>query len=140
MQCTGRIELRKMKIPNLNRILLAGRLTRDPEVRKTSKGTAVADLGLAYNRRYKNREDIWMDEVSFFKITVWGEMGERCGKDLEKGSALLVEGRLHEDSWEDESGEKKKSVNIVASRVQFLDQNDEGERDTPRNGEDEMIP
>ena len=122
--------MRNLRLPDLNKVHIAGRLTRDPEVRKTTRGKQVADIGLAYNHNFKDREGNYRDDVNFFKVTAWGRLGELCGDHLSKGSAVMIEGRLTEDSWENENGETRRTVNIVASRVQFLDVNS-------KNGQDE---
>ena len=107
---------------NLNRVLLIGRLTRDPEVRYTSGGQAVTDLGLAVNRRYRDRDDQWQEEATFVDITVWGRTAENCGEYLSKGRSVFVEGRLQLDQWEDRNtGQKRSKLKVVATTVQFLD-------------------
>lgn len=103
-----------------NRVILMGNLTRDPEVRFVPSGRAVADLGLAVNEKYKNSEGDFVERTDFFDITVWGPQGENCGKYLEKGRPVLVEGRLRLDTWENDQGEKRSKVKVIADRVQFL--------------------
>ncbi len=115
--------MRNLKLPDLNKVHIAGRLTRNPEVRKTTTGKQVADIGIAYNHNFKDREGNWRDDANFFKVTAWGRLGELCGEHLTKGSAVMIEGRLAEDSWENEDGDTRRTVNIVANRIQFLDKN-----------------
>ncbi len=105
---------------SLNKVLLIGRLTRDPEKRSTPSGMAVAELGMAVNRKYKasNGED--REEVCFLNVTVWGKQAELCAEYLRKGSPLFVEGRLKLDEWE-KDGQKRSKLGVVAERVQFLD-------------------
>ena len=105
---------------NLNRVILAGRLTRDPEVRYTSSGTAVADLGFAVSDSYKNKAGEWIEQSCFVDIVVWGRQAETCGEYLKKGSPALVEGRLQFDQWESQQGEKRNKLRVRADRVQFL--------------------
>jgi single-strand DNA-binding protein len=97
-----------------------GRLTRDPEVRYTPKGAAVARLDLAVNRRYKDGMGEWREEASFVPITVWREAAERCREKLKKGSPVYVEGRLRSTSWETKDGQKRSGLEVEAYRLQFL--------------------
>jgi single-strand DNA-binding protein len=104
-----------------NKVLLMGNLTRDPEVRYTPKGTAIANLGLAVNRVYTTEGGEQKEEVTFIDIEVWGRQAETAGQYLSKGRPVFVEGRLKLDSWEDkESGQKRNKLKVVAERVQFL--------------------
>ena len=103
-----------------NRVILMGNLTRDPEVRYVPSGRPVADMGLAVNEKYKNSEGDLVERTDFFDITVWGPQGENCGKYLKKGRPVLVEGRLRLDTWENDQGEKRSKVKVIADRVQFL--------------------
>lgn len=105
---------------SLNRVFLMGNLTRDPELRYTPSGTAVASFGLAVNRRYSTKEGDRKEEVDFFDIEVWEKQAEMCNEYLTKGRGVLVEGRLKQDRWEDESGNKRTKYKIVASMVHFL--------------------
>jgi single-strand DNA-binding protein len=103
---------------SVNRVILAGRLTRDPETRFTPAGTAVTGFSLAVNRRYKVNNEV-KEEVSFFDIVVFGKQGENCAEYLSKGRPVLVEGRLKQRSWESD-GVKRSKVEVVADNVQFL--------------------
>lgn len=106
---------------SLNRVFLAGNLTRDPELRYTPGGAAVANLGLAVNRRFKNNATgDWQEETSFFTVIVWGRQAETASQYLAKGRPVLVEGRLQQRSWETPDGQKRSVVEVVADRVQFL--------------------
>ena len=104
---------------SLNKVLLIGNLTKDPELRKTPGGMAVSDLRLAVNRRFKTATGENRDETCFLNVTVWGRQAETCAEYLNKGSPVLVEGRLKYDEWERE-GQKQSRVSVVAERVQFL--------------------
>ncbi len=102
---------------SLNRVILAGNLTRDPELRFTNDGIPVCNFGLAVNRR-RSKDD---DAVDFFDVNVWREQGEAVANYKKKGDGVLIEGRLQYRSWEDkESGQKRSKVDIVADNVQFL--------------------
>lgn len=105
---------------SFNKVILMGNLTRDPDLRSTPSGSAVCELGLAMNRRYTvNGQD--REESCFVDVTVWGKSGENCKRFLEKGSPVLVEGRLQLDQWEDRDGGGKRSkLRVVAETVQFL--------------------
>lgn len=105
---------------DVNRVFLAGNLTRDPEVRYTPSGTAVADLGLAINERYKSKDGTWEEKTVFVDVVVWGRQAETSGEYLYKGSPVLVEGRLQLDQWENQQGEKRSKIRVRADRVQFL--------------------
>jgi len=106
---------------NLNKVLLMGNLTRDPEVRYTPKGTAVAELGIAVNRIYSGENGEKREEVTFVDVTVWGRTAENVGEYLKKGRPVFIEGRLQLDSWEDkQSGQKRNKLKVVADNVQFL--------------------
>jgi single-strand DNA-binding protein len=105
---------------DVNRVILAGRLTRDPEVRYTPSGTAVADLGLAITESFKNKEGEWEEKPVFVDVVVWGRQAETSGEYLYKGSPVLVEGRLQLDQWENQQGEKRSKLRVRAERVQFL--------------------
>ena len=104
-----------------NKVLLMGNLTRDPEVRYTPKGTAIANIGLAVNRRWTTEGGEQKEEVTFIDIEVWGRQAETVGQYLSKGKPIFVEGRLKLDSWEDkESGQKKSKMKVVCEHFQFL--------------------
>jgi single-strand DNA-binding protein len=96
-----------------------GNLTRDPELRYTASGAAVASFGLAVNRKFKQGEE-WKDEVCFVDITVWAKQGENCAQYLNKGSLIFLEGRLNYQTWEADGGQKRSKLEVVANNVQFL--------------------
>jgi len=105
---------------DLNKVFLAGRLTRTPEIRYTVNSTAVLNFSLAISNKYFDREGNLKDDVLFVDVVVWGKQAESCSKYLQKGSPVLVEGRLQLESWENKSGEKRRKISVVAQRVQFL--------------------
>jgi single-strand DNA-binding protein len=105
---------------NINRVVLTGNLTRDPELRTiSSSGTAVCKLGIAVNTRRKNSEGQWEEKPNFFRVTVFGRQAESCANYLKKGRAVAIDGRLEWSSWENE-GQKRESIDIIADSVQFL--------------------
>ena len=104
---------------SINKVILMGNLTRDPEVRYTPNGKAVASFSLAINRKYKQAEE-WKEEVSFLDIVVFGKPAEACGQYLNKGDSALIDGRLQQRRWDDkETGQKRSKVEVVADSVQF---------------------
>ena len=103
-----------------NRVLLMGNLTRNPEVRYTPSGTAVADLGLAVNESFKNKAGETVEQTCFVDVVVWGRQAETSAEYLHKGSPVFVEGRLQLDQWESQQGEKRSKLRVRADRVQFL--------------------
>jgi len=104
----------------MNDVRLVGRLTRDPEIRYTPKGQAVARLDLAVNRRFKDGTGEWRDDTTFVPVTVWREAAERCRERLKKGSPIYVEGRLRSSNWETKDGQKRSGIEVDAFRLQFL--------------------
>lgn len=111
---------------SLNKVILLGNLTRQPELRYTSGGMALCEFGLAMNRRFTaNNQD--REEVCFVDIVVWGKQAESCGKYLEKGSQIMLEGRLQLDQWQDkDTGAKRSKLRVVAEMVQFMSKSDKG--------------
>jgi single-strand DNA-binding protein len=105
---------------SLNKVFLMGNLTRDPELRYVPSGSAVATFTVAVNRSYKDSTGDKKEEVSFIRVVVWGKMAEICGEYLTKGRPVLVEGRLKSRSWEDQSGQKKSALEVIANSVQFI--------------------
>ncbi len=103
-----------------NRVLLMGNLTRNPEIRYTPSGTAVADLGLAINENFKNKAGETVEQTCFVDVVVWGRQAETSAEYLHKGSPVFVEGRLQLDQWESQQGEKRSKLRVRADRVQFL--------------------
>jgi single-strand DNA-binding protein len=105
---------------SLNKVFLIGNLTRAPELRYTPSGTAVSDLRLAVNRSYTTQGGERREETCFLTVVVWGKQAETAGQYLDKGSPVLVEGRLQTRDWETKDGQKRNVVEVVAERLQFL--------------------
>ena len=118
-----------MAATNINRVVLTGNLTRDPELRNTPSGTSVCGLRIACNTRRKDGSGQWVDKPNYFDVTVWGAQGENCAQYLQKGRPIAVDGRLEWREWEDKEGNKRQAVDIIADSVQFL-----GSRDGDGNG------
>jgi single-strand DNA-binding protein len=106
---------------NLNKVLLIGRLTRDPELRYTPAGVAVTEFGLAVNRNYTMPNGEKREETCFVDINVWGKRGETAKEFLKKGRQVFIEGRLDFRSWEAQDGQKRSKLRVVADAFQFLD-------------------
>ncbi len=104
---------------NFNKVILIGNLTRDPEVRYTPAGTAVADFRIAVNNRYKQGDEL-KSEVSYIDIVVFGRQAESCGQYLSKGDGVLIDGRLRERRWDTEDGQKRSKYEVVAQNVRFM--------------------
>ena len=106
---------------NLNKVLLLGNVTRDPEVRYTPKGSAVCDLGIAVNRAYTTDSGEKREEVTFVDVTLWGRTAEVASEYLKKGRPVFIEGRLQMDSWDDkQTGQKRTRLRVVAENMQVL--------------------
>lgn len=114
-----------MAASNVNVVVVTGNLTRDPELRHLGSGTAVCKLRVAVNSRRKDGQTgEWVDKPNYFDVTVWGAQGENCANYLSKGRPVAVEGRLDWREWEDQGGNKRQSVEIIANTVQFLGSRD----------------
>lgn len=106
---------------SFNKVVLVGNLTRDPELRYTPKGTAIAKIGLAVNRVWTNEAGEKKEEVTFVDVDVFGRTAENVGQYMRKGRPILIEGRLKLDQWDDkQTGQKKSKLGVVAETVQFL--------------------
>jgi len=114
-----------------NKVLLMGNLTKDPELRYTPQGTAVANLRLAVNRKYRTKEQELKEEVCFITAVVWNKQAETCNQYLHKGSSVFVEGRLQSRSWEDNTGAKRSVIEVRAERVQFMGAPGQGKAQVP---------
>jgi len=99
-----------------NTVTLVGNITRDPELRFTPAGQAVATFGMAVNRRYQKNGQ-WEEQTSFFNVTAWGTLGENASNSLRKGARILVSGRLEQRSWETQEGDKRSVVEVVADEI-----------------------
>jgi len=107
-------------MPGFNRVILMGNLTRNPEIRYTPSGTAVADLRLAINEYYKSKTGETVEKTCFVDVVAWDRQAETASNYLRKGSPVLVEGRLQMDQWETQQGEKRSKLRVRADRIVFL--------------------
>lgn len=124
---------------NLNKVFLIGNLTRDPELRYTPGGTAVANLGIAVNRRFKDSSGELKEEVCFLTVTVWDKQAEACCQYLTKGRPVFVEGVLQSRFWETNDGQKRSAIDVRAERVQFLGSYGSGSKEKGANKEKEEL-
>jgi single-strand DNA-binding protein len=105
---------------NINRVVLTGNLTRDPELRSLPSGMSVCALRIASNTRRKTSEGGWADKANYFSVTVWGAQGENCARFLSKGRPVAIDGRLEWREWTGQDDIKREAVEIIADSVQFL--------------------
>ena len=113
---------------NLNRVLLIGNLTRDPDLRYTPKGTAVTEIALAINRIYSGDDGERKEETTFVDVTLWARLAENAGQYLKKGRPVFIEGRLQLDTWDDkQTGQKRSKMRVVAENMQLLGSRQEGD-------------
>ncbi len=116
-----------MAATNINRVVLTGNLTADPELRSLPSGTSVCKLRVACNTRRKNGSTgEWEDKPNYFDVTVWGAQGENAARYLSKGRPVAVDGRLEWREWETQEGAKRQAIDIIADSVQFLGGREEG--------------
>jgi single-strand DNA-binding protein len=118
---------------NLNRVVLTGNLTRDPELRSTPGGTSVCSLRIASNTRRKDTTGEWVDKPNYFSVTVWGAQGENCARYLTKGRPVAIDGRLEWREWTAQDGGKRESIDIIADAIQFLGASPSGAAETNGN-------
>jgi single-strand DNA-binding protein len=111
---------------DINRVILVGRLTRDPELRHLPSGTPVLEMGVAVNGRQQDDGGNWVDKPNFFDVKVYGNQAEMLSQHLTKGRRIGIDGRLDWRSWEAQDGSKRSKVDVVAQSVQFLDSRMEG--------------
>jgi single-strand DNA-binding protein len=110
-----------MAASNINRVVLTGNLTRDPELRSTPGGTSLCKLRIATNTRRKDASGQWVDKPNYFDVTVWGQQGENCATYLQKGRPVAIDGRLEWREWDATDGSgKRQAIDIIADTVQFL--------------------
>ncbi len=113
-----------MAASNVNVVVVTGNLTRDPELRHTPGGTPVCKLRIAVNTRRKSADGNWEDKPNYFDVTVWGAQGENCSTYLVKGRPVAISGRLEWREWQNDNGDKRQAVEIIAETVQFLGSRD----------------
>jgi single-strand DNA-binding protein len=112
---------------NINRVVLVGNLTRDPELKHTPGGTAVTSLRIAVNGRKKDESGQWVDKPNYFSVSVFGNQAESCAQYLSKGRPVAIDGRLEWREWQQQDGTKREAVEVVADSVQFLGSRGDGD-------------
>jgi single-strand DNA-binding protein len=122
----------------VNKVIIVGRLGKDPEVRTVGNGGTVAQLTVATSENWVDKEGQKQERTEWHRVVAWGKLGEICGKHLSKGRQVYVEGRLQTRSWEDQQGQKKYSTEIVASTVQFLGAAGERSENTSRSNQNDF--
>jgi len=123
---------------SLNKVMLIGNVTRDPEIRYTPKGTALVEIGLAVNRRYTAENGEKREEVTFVDVTLWGRTAEIANEYLRKGRPVYIEGRLQLDSWDDKTtGQKRSKLRVVGEEMQLLGSREGGSGGGSQGGDDE---
>jgi single-strand DNA-binding protein len=122
---------------NINRVVITGNLTADPELRSTPSGTPVCSLRIACNTRRKEDGE-WVDKPNYFNVTVWGGQGENVARYLSKGRPVAVDGRLEWREWETQEGAKRQAIDIIADSVQFLS-NGNGNGASSESGEADLV-
>lgn len=110
----------ELKMPELNSVLIAGNLTKDPVIRQTRNGTPVANFSIASNRKFRDGDNQWQEDVCYVGVVAWNRLAESCVDKLRKGSAVLVEGELQSRTWQTDDGQTRSTVEIKARRIQFL--------------------
>jgi len=124
---------------SLNRVLLMGNLTRDPELRYIPSGQPVTSFTIAVNRTYLSTTGEKKEDVNFIRVVVWGKRAEVCHEYLKKGSPVFVEGRLQSRNWEAQDGTKRNTIEVVAQNVQFLSRGTRQEQPSSRSSQEETI-
>jgi single-strand DNA-binding protein len=112
---------------SLNKAMIIGNLGKDPEMRYTPSGQAVTQFTVAVNRSYKGQNEEWKEETEWFRVVVWGQLAERAAERLRKGNKVYVEGRLQTRQWEDQSGQKRYTTELVANQVTNLERRNRDE-------------
>lgn len=132
-----------LKMPELNSVIIAGNLTKDPIYRTTTNGTPVVNFSVASNRRYRDSKDEWQEDVCYVGVVAWNKLADSCKEKLRKGNACLVEGELQSRTFKTEKGDSKTIVEIKARRIQFLNKAARGQgsehHDEPTTFEDDSF-
>lgn len=131
----------EFKMPELNSVIIAGNLTKDPIFRQTTNGTPVVNFSIASNRRFRDKNDEWKEDVCYVGIVAWNRLAESCRDKLKKGNAVLVDGELQSRTFKTEDGANRTIVEIKARRIQFLNKRGgaSDERDEPSTFTDESF-
>ncbi|MCB0278831.1 MAG: single-stranded DNA-binding protein [Calditrichaeota bacterium] len=128
----------KLKMPEINTVIISGNLTREPVLRNTSSGTPVANFYIASNRKFKDKSGAWKEDVCYVGVVAWHQLADSVNEHLQKGSAVVVEGELQSRNWETDEGSYKSVVEIKAHKIQFLNSKTD-HSDDDSSSEDESI-
>ena len=132
---------KKLNLPRINNVIVSGRLTRDVELRYTGSGTPVASMSIAVDRVYRDSDNNWQTETSFFRIVAWARLAERASEMLSKGSPVIIEGTLQSRTWKDKEENTRTTVEITANRIQNLEreaqESDHDQKSVPEDKEAE---
>jgi single-strand DNA-binding protein len=112
---------------SVNKCMIIGNLGRDPEMRYTPSGQAVTQFTVATNRNYRDQQGEWQKETEWFRVVVWGQQGERAAENLRKGNKVYVEGRIQTRQWEDQTGQKRYTTELIANQVTSLERRERDE-------------
>lgn len=115
------------RLPNLNRVMIVGNLTRDPDLRATTTGVPVINFRIASNRRFKDNSGEWKEDVCYVGVVAWQRLAESCASKLKKGSAVYVEGELRSRTFDNDDGTRRSLLEIRAHHIQFLDRDEKSE-------------
>jgi single-strand DNA-binding protein len=126
------------RLPNLNRVMIVGNLTKDPELRSTTTGVPVVNFRIASNRRFKDNSGEWKEDVCYVGVVAWQKLAESCAARLKKGSAVYVEGELRSRTMDHDDGSRHSMVEIRAHHIQFLDKMERLEEFKGFDGSDEF--
>jgi single-strand DNA-binding protein len=116
---------------SLNKCMIIGNLGRDPEMRYTPSGQAVTQFTVATNRNYRDQQGEWQKETEWFRVVVWGQQAERAAENLRKGNKVYIEGRIQTRQWEDQSGQKRYTTELIANQVSSLERRERGDDEAP---------
>lgn len=122
------------RLPNLNRVMIVGNLTRDPDLRATTTGVPVINFRIASNRRFKDNTGEWKEDVCYVGVVAWQKLAESCASRLKKGSAVYVEGELRSRTFDNDDGTRRNLLEIRAHHIQFLDKDESPEESAKTEG------
>jgi single-strand DNA-binding protein len=126
-----------LRMPEINYVIVAGNLTKDPIFRQTTNNTPVANFSIASNRKYRDSSNQWQEDVCYVGVVAWNKLAESCRERLRKGSAVLVDGELQSRSWKSDDGHNRSIVEIKARRIQFLNKRLKADDETESNDSDD---
>ena len=129
-----------LKMPELNSIFITGNLTKDPVFRTTTNGSPVVNFAIAANRKYRDSNSQWQEDVCYIGVVAWNKLAESCNERLKKGNAVLIDGELQSRSWKTDEGHNRSIVEIKARRIQFLNKRERQSDFGPTDGKGAEVP